>query len=338
MITPRPADDALRIVLTGDVMLGRLVSGAIGREGPGYPWGDVLPHLRAADLVLINLECALTASSEPWHDGDYKLFYFRADPDAVEVLRAGHVRFASLANNHVGDFGVDGLMETIRVLDAAGIAHAGAGRSLREARAPALLESRGVRVAVLAYADHPHAWRAEEDLPGCNYTPVDTEPEDFAPVGRSIAAARAEADLVIFSIHWGPNMREDPSDAFVRFAHAVVDAGADVFWGHSAHVLQGVEVYRDRLVVYDAGDFVDDYAVDPQLRNDLSALLVVTARGSRVERLDVLPTRIEGMQVNAAHDEEGELLLRLLERRSARFGTRLLRTTGGATVQVAPPA
>jgi poly-gamma-glutamate capsule biosynthesis protein CapA/YwtB (metallophosphatase superfamily) len=128
--------ESFTIAIAGDVMLGRLVNRVIQAHEPQYVWGDLLPLLREADLFLINLECALTSRTEPWHDGIYKAFYFRAEPSAVEMLNAGGVDFACVANNHIGDFGADGLLETLRVLDYAGIAHAGAGGNLPEGCRP----------------------------------------------------------------------------------------------------------------------------------------------------------------------------------------------------------
>lgn len=109
---------ALTIALAGDVMLGRLVNQAIARHGYEYPWGDVLPVVAQADLFLVNLECALTAETTRWHNGHAKAFYFRADPDRVATLVAGGVDVVALANNHAGDFGMRGLVESVHVLDA----------------------------------------------------------------------------------------------------------------------------------------------------------------------------------------------------------------------------
>ncbi|MBM3957295.1 MAG: CapA family protein [Gemmatimonadetes bacterium] len=263
---------AVSIALAGDVMLGRLVNDLIYEAGPAYVWGEMLESLRAYDLFLVNLEFALTSHTEPWHDGAFKAFYFRADPSAVESLQEAGVDFASLANNHALDFQVAGMLETLRVLEGAGIAHAGAGENAAAARVPAVLRAKGLRVGVVSWADYPVEWAAGEDSPGINFTPVSVEAEDFAAVERAIRAAREQADFVVFSIHWGPNWRVRPPEGFRRFARAVIDAGVDVFWGHSAHIVQGVEFYSGRPILYDTGDFVDDYAVDPEKRNDLSAL------------------------------------------------------------------
>lgn len=253
-------------------MLGRLVNETIAREGFGYPWGDVLPVLRKAALFLVNLECVLTAHTQPWRDRQYKAFYFRAEPSVAETLRTGRVDFCSLANNHSCDFGTEGMAETVAVLDQAGIAHAGAGADLTAAREPAFLSAMGVRVGVVSFADYPLAWAATPTTPGINYTPISLDPQNFARVEDALATARRQGNLVIFSMHWGPNMSPRPTNQFRQFARRVIDAGADILWGHSAHVVQSVEVYRGKPILYDTGDFIDDYAVDDLLRNDLSAL------------------------------------------------------------------
>ncbi len=288
------------IALAGDVMLGRGVDAAIAARGFAYVWGDVLPLLWEANAFLVNLECALTARSQRWQDGEPKAFYFRADPSAVQALRVGRVDFASLANNHAVDFGMEGMLDTLRALDGAGIRHAGAGTDLAQAQAPAVLQVDDLRVAVVAFADYPPAWAAAADAPGINLIPVEAEQPGFARVERALAEARRQADLVIFSIHWGPNMRPRPSDRFREFARRVAAAGADVFWGHSAHLVQGVEVLGGRLILYDTGDFVDDYAVDPELRNDLSALFLLHVEQGHVAGLELVPVQIALEQVNLA--------------------------------------
>lgn len=316
---PRP----VTLALAGDAMLGRLVNEAIAAYGYTYPWGNLVPVLQQADLFLVNLECALTSETRPWHDGEYKAFYFRADPSAVEALKVGRVDFACLANNHACDFGTQGLLETIQVLDEAGIAHAGAGENLAAARAPARLTADGYRIAVVAFADYPAVWAATTDKPGISYVPVSLASESFAAVESAIASARSQADLVIYTMHWGPNMRARPTKLFQEFAHRVITAGADIFWGHSAHLVQGVEVYRDRLILYDTGDLIDDYAVDPVDRNDLSALFLVRIVPPDVQSLKLLPVTIGHMQVNLAGGKERDWFLRRIARLCEELGTRL---------------
>ncbi|HUL04345.1 MAG TPA: CapA family protein [Gemmatimonadales bacterium] len=325
----------LTIALAGDVMLGRLVHKSLGYGDYARPWGDLLPALDRADLFAVNLECALTRCTERWSDGGYKPFYFRADPGAVATLKAGRVNVVSVANNHIGDFGSEGLRDTLTTLDAAGIAHAGAGVDRWSAREPALLTVRGTRVSVVAWADYPAEWAATPAAAGINYAPVSLEPEHFREIAVTLAIARERSDLVVFSIHWGPNMRDRPTREFRDFAHAVIDAGADIFWGHSAHVLQGAEFRRGRLILYDTGDLVDDYAVDPELRNDLSAVFLVRVRPPLVEAVDVVPVRIGDLQVNLARDPDRSWFLERFSRHCAEFGTRV--TTDAPMVHLAAP-
>lgn len=325
---------SLTLALVGDVMLGRVVNRMIAKHGSAYPWGDILPAVRSADCFLINLECALTDHTERWSDGGYKPFYFRANPCVVETLQVAGVDFASLANNHAADFGMTGLLDTVCHLDEAGIAHAGAGVDLAAAQMPAFLTADNLRIGIVAFADHPAVWAAGSTSPGINYTPVSLASDHFGAIEHALAMARQQADLVILSIHWGPNMRVRPTSAFYAFAHRVIEAGADVFWGHSAHIVQGVEVWHGKPILYDTGDFVDDYAVDPELRNDLSGLFLLRARPPAIARIDVIPVAIDRCQVNRARGAERDWFVERFTTLCAERGTAVLATEDALTVPV----
>ena len=325
------------LALAGDVMLGRHVNDALAEHGPEHVWGDMSALLWNADAFLVNLECAITARVVRWHNGHYKPFHFRADPRAIDTLRLGRVDFASIANNHIADFGPEGLLDTIRALDRGGVAHAGAGHDLHAARTPAVIDVHGLRVAIIAFADYPRAWAATDSAPGLNFTSVSADDETFEPVTAAIDAARALADVVIFSIHWGPNMRERPPEPFRHFAHRVIGAGVTIFWGHSAHLVQAVEPVSDRgVILYDTGDFVDDYAVDPSLRNDLGALFLVRLRGRTVEHVGLVPTRIERMQVNRATGEDRRWFTLRMDALCRELGASVAVETDGS-LSVTPP-
>ena len=317
--------ERITLALTGDVMLGRLVAPILETEGTQFPWGDVLPLLAGADLTLINLECVIARGGRPWARWP-KAFHFRAGLAALDALQAAGVDFVSLANNHVLDFEEEALLEMLGHLDARGIAHAGAGRDAAEAERPALLEAKGIRVGVLAFTDNEPGWAATPTTPGINYLPVSLEEAHFGRVRRAVRGMRAQgADVVVFSNHWGPNMRLRPTDEFRRFARAVMDEGVDVYLGHSAHVLQGIEVYQGRPIFYDAGDFVDDYAVDPYLRNDLSALILLTAGRRGVEKIELVPVAIDFCQVNQAAGADFAFVAERLRWLSAELGTTVAR-------------
>jgi Bacterial capsule synthesis protein PGA_cap len=219
----------ITLALTGDVMLGRQVNKALRITSPEQPWGDVLPLLLSADLRIVNLECAITDHEQPWARTP-KVFHFRADPSAVEVLQAARVNGCSLANNHTLDFEQRGLLDTLRYLKVADIRYAGAGRRREQAAQPALLAARSAdrtsRVALLAFTNNEPLFAAGPDRPGTNYLPVSLEPDVLRRVEAAVTAAReAGAETVVFSNHWGPNMVQRPSTLFRRFARAVLDRG-----------------------------------------------------------------------------------------------------------------
>jgi poly-gamma-glutamate capsule biosynthesis protein CapA/YwtB (metallophosphatase superfamily) len=313
---------SFRIAITGDVMLGRLVNQEIARSGFVRPWGDMLSEFQAADLRLINLECALTSRTERWAGDPYKPFFFRSEPGNVETLRVAGIDFACLSNNHICDFRTEGLLDTVETLDGAGIKHAGAGKDLSAAAMPAQLTVNGYRVAVLAYSDHPVVWAASLGQPGLNLCRPDVAlKEKFQRIEDAIKSVRDECDFLIFTIHWGPNMRVRPTVSFKEFARVVIDCGADVFWGHSSHVVQGIEFHNGKPILYDTGDFLDDYAVDYDLRNDLTALFMLGVSPPKVTSLDLIPARIRKFQVNHVRGDDREWFARRVSQLCGEMGT-----------------
>jgi poly-gamma-glutamate capsule biosynthesis protein CapA/YwtB (metallophosphatase superfamily) len=319
------------VALVGDVMLGRGVNAALRTLRPEQPWGDVLPLLVSADLRIINLECALTDHEQPWMRTP-KVFHFRADYSAIEVLRAARVDCCSLANNHTLDFEERGLLDTLEHLKAASIQYAGAGLDREEAARPALLTARSdrpSRVAMVACTDNEPPFAAGSDRPGTNYLPVSLAPEVLHRVEATVTAVReAGAETVVFSNHWGPNMVQRPSVLFRQFAHAVIDRGADIYYGHSAHIFQGVEIYRSKPILYDTGDFIDDYMVDPRLRNDRSFLFKISLEGGEFRRLELSPVTLPYARVQLAKGSEQEAILDRMERLSGEMGTAFVRREG----------
>lgn len=318
----------LSLALIGDVMLGRGVDAALRHMQPQAMWGDVLPQLLQADLRIANLECALTTHHQPW-TRSWKMFHFRADPAAVRCLQAAHIDACSLANNHTLDFEARGLIDTLRTLDAAGIRHAGAGPDIREAAAPALLEVHGAspcRVALIAFTDNQADFAAGERHPGTHFLEISLQPDALARVADAIARSRAQgADVVVFSNHWGANFVERPAPDFRRFARRVIELGADVYYGHSAHLCQGIEIHRGKPILYDTGDFIDDYAVDPLLRNDHSCLFMLRFDQGRLRRIELVPVRLGLAQVALARGEDFEAIAARMERLCAELGTPLER-------------
>ncbi len=283
-------------------MLGRLVGQEIEKPDrtPESFWGDALPVLRTADLVIGGLECAVTTHPHPWNRYP-KMFHFKAPPRAAEVLKAGNIGLVALANNHVLDFEEQGLLDTLEHLDDAGIAHAGAGRNREEARRPVVVDVRGFKVGMLSLTDNEPAWEAGIQRPGTHYLDIEPTPPAFRRVAEGVEQARSMgAQFVVLSVHWGPNMRLRPPTPFREFARGCLARGVDLIHGHSAHIFQGVEVHQGKPILYDTGDFLDDYAVDPVLRNDQSLIFLADVGPEGVERLRLLPVRLHLGRVDLA--------------------------------------
>ncbi len=316
MRNPEENQETITIGLTGDVMIGRLVNENLDTVAPAYIWGDLLPLLTQTDLNLINLEAALTTSLNIVP----KVFNFKADPHKVQSLKEARIDVVNLANNHVLDYADEGLLETLTTLDHAGIQHVGAGRNSDEALAPVIKNVNGITIGILGCTDNEPTWLATVDRPGVNYVDVG----DLALLKKPIEQLRPLVDFLILSIHWGPNMRPRPSQRFRHFAHELIDCGVDLLHGHSAHIFQGIEEYKGKLILYDTGDFVDDYYVDPFLRNDRTFLFLVEVGRQGIQRLRLIPARIDNFQVNRAKAKDAQAIMEHMKLLSKEMGTELI--------------
>ncbi|WLI90294.1 CapA family protein [Massilia sp. R2A-15] len=323
-----PNGRTVRLVAGGDVMLGRLVGRAIARHGPKYPLGALAGLLRGADLALVNLECAITASTARW-PGAPKAFYFGAPPAAIDALTDAGIGLVSLANNHVLDFGVAGLRDTRRALHEHGIQAAGAGNNIAEAAAPVIVERGGIRFGMVALCDHQADFSAQRARPGMAYMDLTDECAALSVFETRLAALREKgADWPILSLHWGPNMVLRPSPRFQRLAHGAIAMGWKILFGHSAHVYQGVELYRGCPILYAAGDLVDDYAVDPELRNDRQLLFDMELSRTALRRIRLHPVWIDACQARPAAPDMAKAIIDRMALLCGELNTRIERSDG----------
>ncbi|MET0961424.1 MAG: CapA family protein [Noviherbaspirillum sp.] len=294
--TDPETDESWRILFGGDVMLGRMVKEVILRHGPGYPLRPVAHILRSADLSIVNLECAITSCDEQW-PGAPKAFYFGAPPAAVASLLDAGVDLVSLANNHVLDYGVDGLRETLALLRQHGIRAAGAGLDSAAAAKPCILHRGELALGMAAFCDHQADFAAGASRPGIAYIDLEDAPAALTRLRAALAPLQqAAVDWPVLSLHWGPNLLMRPSAGFRRIAHAAIDMGWKIIFGHSAHVFQGIEVYRGCPILYAAGDLVDDYYVYPEWRNDLQLMFELVLTRAALRRIVLHPVRIHDCQ------------------------------------------
>jgi poly-gamma-glutamate synthesis protein (capsule biosynthesis protein) len=282
----------------------------------------VLPILLAADLRLVNLECVISARGREWRPQS-KAFHFRARPRAIEFLKAARIDAVALANNHVLDYGAEALLDCLALLDRAGIKRTGAGMTLEEALAPAIFGLPEGRIAVVSLTDNEPEWEATNKKPGVNHVAYNdrglVEPYR-SRMAQVLSSARRQAELVIVSAHVGPNWGA-PSRAMQALAHELLDMGADLYWGHSNHTPQGIEIYRGKAIVYSAGDFIDDYMVDKDERNDLSFLFMLEVEQNRIEGIALHPVLIADLGVKRAGAQEWQFLARTMQAKCRAFGT-----------------
>lgn len=310
----------MKILFAGDVMLGRLVNKELRTRPAEHPWGNVMPLFKGADLRVCNLECAISDRGEPWAKTP-KAFHFRTDAKNVNVLKAANINAVSLANNHTFDFGYEAAFDTIDILDREGICHAGAGREIGEAARPSFLNAGGLKIGFIAFTDNEPAWEAHEDSPGIFYVPVDAGSGRARKLFDLARDTKMKADILIVSAHWGPNRGYTPVPGHIPFAHALIDSGADIVFGHSCHVFQGVELYKGRPIIYSAGDFVDDYAVDEAERNDESFVFIVEAGESGIKKIRLYPTMIIRFQARRAASFLAEEIAFKMKRLCTGFNT-----------------
>jgi len=310
----------MTLLFVGDVMLGRLVNAVLQAKAPAYPWGDTLPLFQDADVRFCNLECVIADGGTPW-SATPKVFHFRSDAKNIATLKAAHIDAVSLANNHSLDFADEGLFHTMSNVAAASIHYAGAGATLAEASAPAIWEMQGEKLALMAFTDNEPGWEATGEQPGIRYVPITLKDSRAVQLFEQVRKTKERVDFLAVSAHWGPNWGYVAPANHLPFAHALIDAGADVIFGHSGHVVRGIELYKEKPILYCTGDFIDDYAVDERERNDQSFMFVVETDGGAIVRLLLYPTVIEACQARRAKHHERGAIVALMQRLCRQLNT-----------------
>jgi poly-gamma-glutamate synthesis protein (capsule biosynthesis protein) len=355
-ILPHPDPDALfEDTVTSALEYLRL---AEVRNGPiphpadyTYPWGDAIDTLDrvAPDLRIINLETAVTrrGRAEP------KGINYRMAPENLPSLSAVAIDGCILANNHVLDWGVEGLADTLSALDRSRIARAGAGMDQEEAARPAVFSlTDGGRLLAYGFAMRssgvPRHWAAGEGRPGVNWL-AGTSDQDVEQVARRLAGDRRPGDVILVSIHWGPNWGYEVPEEHRAFARRLIDqAGAHLIHGHSSHHLKGIEFHRGHLILYGCGDLLNDYegirGMD-EYRPDLVLIYLpsLDAEGRCVDLL-LTPFRLAKFRLNHIDaPDDRRALKRLLAMACRRAGSTITieeaaaPTEEGAWLRILPP-
>ena len=287
ILRPLPAGcDPISIVAVGDLLLGGSATPQLKKNGFSDPFSPTLVHLQQADIAMANLEAPLTTAKKPVTD---KTYTFKVSPAAAKDIKKAGFDLLTLANNHIGDFGPKGVIETVETLEQEQLAYAGAGRNLAEARRASTIIVDGKKIAFLAYSNtFPKSFYAGKKKAG-------SAPGYMSRVATDIKKTRAEADYVVVSFHWGAEKMTAPKDYQKTLGHLAIDNGACVVIGHHPHVLQGAELYNGGVIYYSLGNF----AFGSYSRNAVTGGMArVHLDNGKLEKAEILPLNVFNYEVH----------------------------------------
>jgi poly-gamma-glutamate synthesis protein (capsule biosynthesis protein) len=306
------------LLLTGDIMFGGQFLEFKERVNVDfrYPFQQIMNELKQADIVFGNLESPLSKRGKVREDKGSILY---SPPEVAVTLEELNYTILCLGNNHMHDYGDQGLMDTIDILKNSEISYVGAGRNIDEARQAVTIEKKGLKCAFLAYttdARHVKSIIATEETGGTAYY-------DFDDISADIGRIKGESDIICVSLHWGHEYYDYPSPQQVELAHKIVEAGVDILIGHHPHVIQGFERYKRSIIFYSLGNsfFPDFYDKNGNLHNwpPESCVSLVVECGldvSGIVSVNIIPVfmdddyQIRTLSVN----ERGKLLYKIEQR------------------------
>ena len=325
----QPLSDELTLVAVGDLMLGGRTEPFLKKYGPDYPFREVMPFLKRGDIVVGNLESPISVRGTAVEN---KKFTLRAGAIAARAVKSAGIRVVTLANNHAMDFGPLALQDTLAALADNDILFAGAGMDLSDARSAAVVKIKGRTLAFLAYSlTFPLEFFASASRPG-------TAPGYADFVKADIEKVRASADLVIVSFHWGAELMTSAKDYQIELGRQAIDWGADLVLGHHPHVLQDVELYNGRLIVYSLGNFVFGSESN---RTNWSIILLATFKGNTLVNVEAVPIDVNNYRVKyqprVLHGKAARDVLDGINGVSARFNTAFEIRDDRGMISVAAP-
>jgi poly-gamma-glutamate synthesis protein (capsule biosynthesis protein) len=297
-----PYDPTVTLMFGGNVNLSDALGASAGND---YHWAFAnMDEYRQADVAMVNLENPLTRSKL---GSGKKQLNFKADPESVKVLTAGGVDIVNLANSHAMDYAEPGLVETMNTLDNSGIQHQGAGRDIKEARRPDIIEVKGQRIAYLGYYD--------ADLHAADQGKAGTNPRRNNRVAEDIRALRGQVDWIIVNYHWGVELADYPGDWQIDLARFTIDQGADLVVGHHPQVLQGAEIYKGRPIVYSLGNFI----FGGNARRDYDTAVLKVSLKDRNMKVEFLPVEVKKFQPKVVKGAAADRILKHVEQISSIF-------------------
>ncbi len=297
----------ISICFIGDIMLGRdYITNNDGTKINTFDskfkdntlesvYGTTLPYLVNCDLVVGNLETTITNSDEKYE----KAFNYKIRPKNMHLLKINKNMFLSIANNHILDYKDQGMYDTIINLKRLGIKFSGAGSNLDQSRAYVSFNIKGKRIGIVSCSDHYSYWKSEPNKPGIYYVDYD----NYEDLKHYISDIQEQFDILILSIHWGANYKRGLLDKYQLFAKDMLESGVDIIHGHSSHHVKCIRHDGKKIIMYGMGDFIDDYAISDEYRNDLGMVVsVIISLDQNNNKILIIPTKIIDLQVNVLTD------------------------------------
>ena len=298
-----------QLILTacGDLCLARELPGWVVTKGLGWSLGDISQIFKTSDVVFANLECVTSTEGDFINKGGYRPYYFRCHPEMLNLLLDSGINFVNLANNHSMDYGYSALHQETMALNACGIGHCGAGEDKTQALMPAFISCRGIVLGFIGVDTETNYAAATVDCGGINYIP---ENKLIRIMAGAIAIARSKADIVIITPHWGKNWEEQPNSRRISIARKLIDLGADLIIGHSSHLIQGIEIYRGKYIIYDMGTILFDRVNENRMK--YSAIYTIKISQSGVTDLVITPVKLSRAKASIASDPDSKYIVDLL--------------------------
>jgi poly-gamma-glutamate synthesis protein (capsule biosynthesis protein) len=307
------------IAAVGDIMLAGTASPLFKQHGASYPFQLTKSILKTSHIAVGNLEAPITSRGTEFTG---KRFRFRSSTETANALKDAGFSILTLANNHILDFGPEGLQDTLENLRRNSILHSGAGVNIDAARLPAIIEAEGKKVAFLSYSlTYPSEFFAGKSGYG-------TAPGVSSYFRNDIKLAGKQADYVVVSFHWGKELAEKPSNYQIRAARTAIDAGADVVLGHHPHVLQGIERYKNGVIFYSLGNF----AFGSRSRHSDRSIIALISLNDGFKNVEIVPLNVLNRDVHyqpsPLRGAAGQEVIARLSRISEGMGTRFISEAG----------
>jgi poly-gamma-glutamate capsule biosynthesis protein CapA/YwtB (metallophosphatase superfamily) len=312
------------------VELAEKANGAIQRPVSfDYIWGEALQQLEqpGVDLRIVNLETAITSAERHWPD---KEIHYRMHPQNVGCLTAAGINACALANNHILDWGYDGLSETLRTLDAVHISYAGAGNNVNDAAKPAVLNVPGTgRLLFFSFGSTTSGvfeeWRAADSRAGVNLLD-DLSESTASRIANRMRQFQRPGDLLIASIHWGGNWGYDIPPQQITFAHRLIEEGVSIVHAHSSHHVQAIDVFKGRLILYGCGDLLTDYeriVGYERFRGDLAVMYLadIDPQSGQLVSARLVPMHMRRFRLERVSASDAKWLCNLLNELGKPFAT-----------------